>query len=398
MSPPRSCTYGSAESQLSMLFVIVLLTLLAARVRAEERIYLNVWRQNWFVGVFVCLALVSLSWTADVPATIYRSFLLLSMTAIAAYAGFRFSNSGFVIFVAVVVGVAALASLILAAFLPRAAIMPNPPYVGLWRGIFWHKNYFGATMALGYITYLVILFSPASQFSILQKLLAAVMLLVCATLVLLSDSASGLITHTLQTGLFVLVVIWLFWRHLIPRWAYWVAAGVALVAILLLLANLEFVFGVFNRSGSMTGRIPLWTYLLKTYVSERPWLGHGFGAFWLQPGMERTIQSVQGWGYPVKNSDNGYLDILLGLGITGLVLVFTMLGVGLKRVIYQALVIRDLTSFFPFFLLVHIILINMSLSYFVELESFIWFLLIVVLFISTKYSQAPLHAIEKESI
>jgi O-antigen ligase len=351
--------------------------------------YLMAWRRNWFLGLFVGVAFLSFFWTIYFPGTLYRTLILLSVTMIAAYTGFRFSERDLVIFVAVVVATIAFASLLLAALVPNAAIMPNPPYTGLWRGIFWHKIYLGATMALGCVAYLVILFSPASKYPRPQKLFAAAMLVICTTLAIWSDSASGLVTLTAQVGLFILVLIWLTWGHLVPRWAYWTSVGVTLLGLFLLLINLEFVFGLFNRSITMTGRTPLWTYLLEIYVTKRPFLGHGFGAFWLQPGISQTVQAVVKWGYPIKVSDNGYLDVLLELGIAGLVLVLFMLVVAFRRVIPQAIRARNLTAFFSFFMLVHIVLINISLSYLVQMESFIWFLLVTVLFISAKYSRRP---------
>jgi len=139
----------------------------------------------------------------------------------------------------------------------------------------------------------------------------------------------------------------------------------------------------------MTGRVPLWNYLLETYISERPLFGYGFGAFWLQPGISKAVQAIVKWGYPIKVSDNGYMDILLGLGVVGLVLVLLMLVTGFMRVLPQAFYTRNLTAFFPFFLLIHIVLINISLSYFVEMESFIWFLLVTILFMYTTRGKKP---------
>jgi O-antigen ligase len=112
-------------------------------------------------------------------------------------------------------------------------------------------------------------------------------------------------------------------------------------------------------------------------------LGYGFGAFWIQPGTMQKVQTFVGWGYPVRFSDNGYLDILLGLGCVGLVLLLAILATGFWRAICVAFQARNLTSFFPLFVLIHILFINISLSYFFEQETFIWFLLIVVLFMSS---------------
>ena len=41
---------------------------------------------------------------------------------------------------------------------------------------------------------------------------------------------------------------------------------------------------------------------------------------------------------------------------------------------------KDLIGFYPVLVMVHIVFINISLSYFFENETFMWFLLVVVLF------------------
>jgi exopolysaccharide production protein ExoQ len=382
--PLHACTYGSPQGQLSVLFIIVLFVFWRIRFNGEEKKFVTAWQHNWLLGLFICLALASLIWTVLLSATIYRSLLLLFITLIAAYFGMKFSPRNLVNFVAVIIGIFALASLLLAVIWPSAGITSAYPYEGLWRGIFWHKIYLGATMALGYPSYLVILFSSNLQYARAQKFLALGMLVVCSGLAVLSDSASGLVVFVIQTGLFILLLLWLVWEHLLSRRSYWLLGGVMVFGLFLVMTNLDFIFGFFNRSASLTGRVPMWLYVLENYFVKKPWFGHGFGAFWLQPGINQAVQSVVKWPYPVKVSDSGYLDVLLGLGVAGLLLMLSILFVGFRRAILVALQDRDLIHFFPLFVLVHILFINISLSYFVEMESFVWFLLVVVLFIFPK--------------
>jgi exopolysaccharide production protein ExoQ len=374
---------GSPQFQLAVFVVLVLIVFWRMRLGNENRAFFNAWKNNWFVGLFLLLALLSLGWTVSLPATIYRSLLALFVALIASYVGIRFSARDLLNFVAIVVGVFALVSLFFVAFLPNLAIHSEWPYEGLWRGIFWHKIYLGATMALGYSAYLVILFSPRQQFTRAQKVFAAAMIVPCTVLAIFSDSASGLVVFAIQTGLFFAVLFWLQWGHLIPRRAYWFLSGFILLVFLLLVTNLDIVFGLFNRSANLTGRVPMWLHVIKTYVVERPFFGHGFGAFWLQPGIMQEISAVVGWKYPVRVSDNGYMDILLGLGITGLLVLLAILATGFWRAVRGAFQGHDLISFFPLFVLVHILFINISLSYFFENETFIWFLLVVVVFMTT---------------
>jgi O-antigen ligase len=67
----------------------------------------------------------------------------------------------------------------------------------------------------------------------------------------------------------------------------------------------------------LTGRIPLWEECLK-YVADRPFLGHGFRAFWTSETRRKDIAAAVGWRGGSAHS--GYIDLLLTLGIVGLTL------------------------------------------------------------------------------
>jgi len=67
---------------------------------------------------------------------------------------------------------------------------------------------------------------------------------------------------------------------------------------------------------SLTGRVPLWQQCFE-YISQRPLLGHGYGAFWSANGMGR-ISDMQNWlGAAIPNSHNGYIDLMLDVGLFG---------------------------------------------------------------------------------
>ena len=65
--------------------------------------------------------------------------------------------------------------------------------------------------------------------------------------------------------------------------------------------------------GSLSNRLPLWQECL-SYVAKRPLLGYGYDSFWT-PQHVYTISTHQGWDVP--HSHNGYLEMLLSLGVIG---------------------------------------------------------------------------------
>lgn len=73
---------------------------------------------------------------------------------------------------------------------------------------------------------------------------------------------------------------------------------------------------------NFSGRIPLWEACMQ-YVGRRPRLGYGFNGFWTPRHIEE-ISATQGWTVPVAH--NGYIELLLSVGIVGLLLYTYQLG------------------------------------------------------------------------
>jgi exopolysaccharide production protein ExoQ len=381
---PRSCEVGLAPWQVFSFSIIAVVLLFRIVSSSQKAAFADLWQQNWLIAAFVFLALASNLWSVFPVMTIIRSIELLFLALIASYFGLRFTARSLLNFIAVSFGAFAVASVLVGIARPDMAIMSNQPYEGLWRGVFWHKVYFGAEMALGYVAYLTIALCADKRYRTIHKTFAVIMVVLCTWLAVLSDSASGLAVFAIQAVLVALTSMWLIWRHLLSRRAYAGLVLTAVGALLLAATHLEMLFKMLNRSSSMTGRVPLWSYLVQTYVAERPLFGFGLGAFWYQPQINERIQSVVKWDYGVGVSDSGIIDVLISLGGSGLILLLGMLTLGLWRGLKTGVHAKNLIGFFPFFVIAHVIFINISLSYFMESESFIWFILALTLFVSSR--------------
>ena len=66
---------------------------------------------------------------------------------------------------------------------------------------------------------------------------------------------------------------------------------------------------------SLTGRLPLWEELL-SWIDKRPFLGYGYMAFWDADRVEKLSELFK-WEIP--HGHNMYLDIMLDIGIIGLI-------------------------------------------------------------------------------
>ena len=160
-----------------------------------------------------------------------------------------------------------------------------------------------------------------------------------------------------------------------------ILVGGVLVAILVL-SNLDVIFGLFGRDTSMTGRTSLWSHLIGL-AARRPWLGHGFGAVWTLDSFREQIRQLVGWTSQPLIADNGLLDIYLHLGMTGLVIFSCVLLVATVRSLLSGVREKTLTGFFPLMVMVYAFFANSTFSLFAETEVFLWFLIIAGLFMAT---------------
>lgn len=348
--------------------------------------YLVLWRQNWILAVFIFIAFLSLFWTVSFSASLYRSAALLSSSLVGAYIGTRYSIRDLLDFLFRFGTILLIVCLALALFLPIMGVMGWEPYNGAWRGVFWHKNQFGSLAALFSLVFLVSGLSELGKTDG-KPALYFVFYLFSLVLIYFSKSVAGYFLCLVLSFSTVLAYFWLKFLNRLTATHYYIVLGFGILTALLLLLNLDFVFGLFNRDTSLTGRLPLWEHLIRDVFVKSPWVGHGFGALWSMSSFRIATQKVVGWGFPVAIGDNGFLDILLHVGLIGFIPflgVLITLFVRSSKFAFQHL---SIASFFPLLLAIFAVLANVSFSLFLETETFVWLVMVASLFMVTKTPQ-----------
>jgi O-antigen ligase len=103
--------------------------------------------------------------------------------------------------------------------------------------------------------------------------------------------------------------------------------GGALWAGLTMMTTDQVAYAV--RDVSLSGRVTIW-HAIVTMIQDRPWIGHGFGSFWQTQdllngfGARTHLSEMEKWidnAHVINQAHSGYLDLLLSVGIVGLVLV-----------------------------------------------------------------------------
>lgn len=108
------------------------------------------------------------------------------------------------------------------------------------------------------------------------------------------------------------------------------------------------LLGRAEESETLTGRAFIWPEVLY-FIGRRPWLGYGFEAFWT-PARIEVISTDLGWG--LREAHNAYLEMLLSLGLAGLVLTLSVVAAGLAASVRGFLQRREPAYALPLGLLV----------------------------------------------
>ena len=347
----------------------------------RRKIFVTSWKGNIVVLVFICLAVLSILWSVQRISTFYHILILLFSTILAASLGVYFSSDRWLTLLAGAGAIIVITRLILWISFPQAIIM-GPPHAGSWRGIYWHKNFTGSLMALWNAVFLLYGIRAFRELR-WQAGVSALLYLLSLVFIFLSLSAAGI---AIWLGLNLAIIIFLIWskiKNTLKKQHYIWLGYTAIVLIILVATNLDFILGLFNRETNLTGRLPLWNYLIEKAVIQRPFLGHGFGAIWDIQEFRRQATLSLGWSFVITNGHNGFMDILLGLGILGLALAVSLLTLALHRTGKYFVPDSTVANMLPLVIVVYFLLSNLSISFFLGIESFHWVLLITALFIST---------------
>ncbi len=200
--------------------------------------------------------------------------------------------------------------------------------VGNWRGILGHKNFAGAVCAL---TILSFIFDARriSRWIRIAVILAAFVFLVFTQ----SKTSFGILFIAILTGLA--------YASFSPRRRYY---AIPILFILAIVASLfidmysDVLVNKFSDPYAFTGRGKIWQ-MLWAFANDHPIFGAGYGSFWNIGGDSPVYRYGTGWIVQISSGHNGYLDLLVQVGLPGLILIVTAV---IVWPVYQLIVTRTL--------------------------------------------------------
>jgi O-antigen ligase len=204
---------------------------------------------------------------------------------------------------------------------------------GDWRGLWFEKNAMGAIMAVSVLASIATAILRPDQR--LRWMLNAGL---CLGLVVMSRSGTALITIGLILGAATALAVMrrgpapgVITIFVLGAVGFGAAAAQALAP------------GVFltllGKDPTLTGRTDIWAAILRQ-AAAHPWLGFGYAAFWEKTSAPANfVRAETGWMVP--SAHNGWLDMLVQLGVVGVALCAALLLLGYGLALRRALDDRD---------------------------------------------------------
>ena len=266
------------------------------------RLWSALLRLRWTFLLYLWASL-SILWTVDRVTSFRLDVYALCYLASAAYFAFRYNTEQLIRLLGRCFLGAGLLSIAGEFLLP-----PPDDLAPGWSGIFQQKNGLGLCMMLGIAVLLVERKRWTSG--------RAASLCLYLGMLALSQSFTAIIS-TCALALFIFSKRLAGWSKAV----LWTLLG-GLACISMIISDpLELILDAGGKSTNLTGRDVIWAFALKATV-DNPIAGHGYGgAFWTE--AQDTAMETLHWN--PHHAHNGYLEILLDLGLVGLVLTIGLL-------------------------------------------------------------------------
>jgi len=282
---------------------------MALILMAGTRTWHSIPRAAWaIVAIAFMSAPLSIAPMAALASTLKLALTLLAVAAVARFMDLKQ--------VATTVGLSILALVIVSVPVWQETVYREPS------GIFSTRNELARAGIMLFLAGLVLVSRRE------RKILGAGFAGVGAYVVVATESATSILAVAGLCGAFVIaetsrrVRLHQATRLLIPAL---ILAGAGVAALW------PAVLEMFGRDATLTGRTEIWSAVLNA-IGARPFVGHGYGAYWNSPLGEGTRWEL---GPQVVNAHNGYLEQILDFGVLGGVVVIAItisIAIGRARV------------------------------------------------------------------
>jgi exopolysaccharide production protein ExoQ len=293
-------------------FVIYLITCLLLALRWKQTI--DTLRQDYLVFALIILAAVSICWSGDKAFTLKDSVTLFGSSLFGLYFASRYSLKEQLELLGWAFGIIVILSFVFAIALPKYGIMGGL-HQGKWRGVFGHKNGLGQSMVYSGLVFLFLVYQNKKY-----KLWMWIGLSLSMLLLLLSASTSSMANLLILICIFFLIYTFRL-PYLLMLPAILLLATIGELFYLWSIDNAGVIFNSVGKDTTLTGRTDLWPVVIEM-IGKHPWIGYGYSGFWKGLNGAESAYVWRTTAWTPSHPHNGFLQLLLDLGILGLLIFF----------------------------------------------------------------------------
>jgi exopolysaccharide production protein ExoQ len=319
---PEALRIAVEGSAFSRAIWLALLGIGAAVSLSRSGIVLNLLRRvNPYLLVFFVLVTGSILWSIEPEITIRRLVRAATVTLVGtAFVVTTWRATTFQSVLRPAITALLVGSIIFVFTAPDLAIHQStqPELIGAWHGLTLQKNSLGSLAAIGFI------FWWHARLSGEKPLWQCVLGIAVSAICLVNSRSST----SLMAAAFSCVLMLLLLRS--PRGLrrylpYLIAIFIgALLVYSLAVLNLvpgsdlllSPISSITGKDQTFSGRTAIWA-ILNEHIALRPFLGSGYGAYWVQVPNSPSMQMLQRLYFYPTEGHNGYLDIINDLGFVG---------------------------------------------------------------------------------
>jgi len=313
------------------------------------------------------LAAVSFLWSIDPGLSQRRGIAISCTTIFGVWLAARYEWRDLLKLLAAAWLILAVASVIAGAVFPAFGVM-DEIHVGAWKGIWWEKNTLGGHMARASFLFAFLLLMDEQR----RKVWAFGLVLATA-LVLLSTSKTALLGMLLGFGVLAAAAIMRRGR-VTSIAAVWIGVSLSASLAMALVLAPEAMFGIIGKDPSLTGRTDIWAALIDA-IEKRPWLGHGYGAFWpIESEPAYWVREAVEWDAPTAH--NGWFETALSIGVIGAGLFVMSFALSTGRAVLRML--SSWTGVFAVGFIAQYLLFSLSESIILQQNAIVWVMYVAV--------------------
>jgi O-antigen ligase len=301
---------------------IVSLLLIALRWKKVAYVF----NKDKLIWPLIGVCALSSFWSSDPDVTVRRFIGLAGTTIFGIYLASRYTLKQQLKLCAYMFGISGIMCFLFVIFVPHFGF--DLVEAHSWRGIFPTKNVLGKRFVLSAAIFLFLAMTTQEN-----RWVSWLGYATSAVMIFFSKSTTCLGNFIMLTAAFLIYyrILNLKYKVMIPILTFFSAIG--MVLYILFISYADTIFGLVGKDATLTGRSELWPVVLEM-IGKKPWLGYGYGAFWLKTSSSEYSIVLQAVEWDVPNAHNGFLDLWLGLGLLGVLVFLIGFVINLLRAIY----------------------------------------------------------------